>query len=91
MFRPCILAIVRLHNKLNTAILYVRVVLWGERDLVLQQWVAWPWTAMKRFFVIQYTNALVYYYKHVKFIVQPDDGQCTGPKHVVVYIMYYTM
>ena len=21
----------------------------------------------------------------VKFIVQPDDGQCTGPKHVVVY------
>ena len=26
----------------------------------------------------------------VKFTVQPDDGQCIGPKHVVVYPMYYS-
>jgi len=27
----------------------------------------------------------------VKFTVQPDDGQYTGPKHVVVYPMYYSV
>jgi len=25
------------------------------------------------------------------FTVQPDDGQYTGPKHVVVYPMYYSV
>jgi hypothetical protein len=27
----------------------------------------------------------------VKFTVQPDNGQYTGPKHVVVYPMYYSV
>ena len=27
----------------------------------------------------------------VKFTVQPDDGQYTGPKHVVPYPMYYSV
>jgi len=26
----------------------------------------------------------------VKFTLQPEDGQCTGPKHVVVHPMYYS-
>ena len=43
MFRPCILAIVRLYYKLNK-----------------------------------------YLYNMCVFIIQPDDGQYTGPKHVVV-------
>jgi len=37
----------------------------------------------------------VWYHTHIlyrcdKFIVQPDDGQYTGPKHVV-YPMYYSV
>ena len=30
-------------------------------------------------------------YLLVMFAVQPDDGQYTGPKHVVAYPMYYSV
>jgi hypothetical protein len=53
MFRPCILAIVRLYNKLNKPSSYTVCACvnlgGGKRDLVLQYRAAWPWTTMDRF------------------------------------------
>jgi len=66
MFRPCILTIVKLYYNLYKQLYNMCV--WstlGGRDLVLQQWVAWPLDHYGQL-LIQYNNALVYYYKHVE-------------------------
>jgi len=40
---------------------------------------------------VQYVRGVLWGELLVKFTVQPDDGQYTGPKHVVVYPVYYSM
>ena len=66
MFRPCILAIVRLYCKLNKQL--------------YNMCVGYPTVIQAH--IIQLL---------VKLTIQPDDGQYTGPKHVVVYPKYYSV
>ena len=56
---------------------------------------AMPPTIVRRDLVAQGTHAYILIVT-IKFVIQPDDGQHTGPKHVVVqrlptplYIYFY--
>jgi hypothetical protein len=74
MFRPCILAIVRLYYKLNKQLYNTyRVCAWGSVGGTRSRTVVSGKPC------------------HVQFTVQPDDGQYTGSKLVVIYPMYYSV
>ena len=73
MFRPCILAIVRLYYKL-VAITYVHVCKQG-RCLELLYGCRWGLAHIVQLLI--------------KFIIQHDHGQYTGSKHVVVCTNFF--
>ena len=78
MFRPCILAIFRLYYNLTSN---YTICAWGASGHEISSYSnGWHGHTMPPVAVRLYCT-----------VVQPEDGQYTGPKHVVVYPMYYSV